>query len=95
MENYAAKCKNQNFMSKLRLKSLFYLIYVKSFIKTRTEFSRYGKSNPQIRDNFLCSLIRFIHDHKKTFVAVKIFGNLLFFVFFLGSPLNFDKEKWY
>ena len=52
MENYAAKCKNQNFLSKLRLKSLFYLIYVKSFIKIRTEFSRYGKSNPQIRDNF-------------------------------------------
>ena len=28
-------------------------------------------------------------------LAAKILGNLHFLIVFLGSPLNFDKEKWY
>ena len=39
--------------------------------------------------------IKFIHDHKKTCAAAKILGSLHFFIVFVGSPLNFDKEKWY
>ena len=44
-------------------------------------------------DKFLCLLIKFIHDHKKMCLAAKILGNLHFLIVFLGSPLNFDKEK--
>ena len=44
---------------------------------------------------YLCSLIKIIYDHKKTCVAAKILVNLRGFFVFLGSPLNFDKEKWY
>ena len=48
----------------------------------------------RIFHKFLCSLVKFIHGHKKTCVAAKIW-KFAFFYCFLGFPLNFDKEKWY
>ena len=45
------------------------------------------KKTLRIFDKFLSALIKFIHGHKQTCVGI--------FIVFLGSPLNFDKEKWY
>ena len=40
-----------------------------------------------------CLLIKFTHCHDKTCVAAKILVKVHFFCS-LGSPLNFDQEKW-
>lgn len=53
------------------------------------------KNTLHVGDKFLCSLVRFIHGHKKACIAAKILGSLHFLLFLLGSPLNCDKEKWY
>ena len=44
---------------------------------------------------FLCSLINLDMAIKKIRVVAKILMELYIFLFVLGSPLNFDKEKWY
>ena len=57
--------------------------------------AKQNKETLHIFDIFSCSLIKSIHDHKKTYIAAKILGNSHFLLFFGGLSLNFDKEKWY
>ena len=65
-------------------------------LKTKQSLFEFKKKTLRLFGKFLCSLIKFKQDHKKKFVAAKILRNLhIFILSFLGSPLNFDKEKWY
>ena len=61
----------------------------------KTKQSLNLKKHLHILDKSLCSLIKFIHGHKKINVVAKIIGYLYFLLLFFGSPLNFDKDKRY
>ena len=46
------------------------------------------KNTLHVGDKFLCSLVRFIHGHKKACIAAKILGSLHFFIIPFGFPIK-------
>ena len=67
-----------SYETQLYLSSLYIGKRVFEYLMLKTKQSLNLKKTFRIADTFLCSLIKFMHGHKKTCVAAKILENLFF-----------------